>query len=244
MNDLSNKIALVTGSTSGIGEACVKRFASAGASVIVTGRNVERGNVIVRAIIANGGKAAFCELDITDDSSIEKCVQFVKDNYGCIDILFNNAGIFPVTNPIETIDRESTNEIFDTNTSGLIMVLHNMLGVMKRGGTILNNASIAGLQSYTSGQCYAYAASKAAIVKITQLLAKKYGNDFRINAIAPGVIKTPIFKTFDEKKYLEMIPMGRTGLPEEVAAVANFLVSDDASYVHGAIVTVDGGQSV
>lgn len=100
------------------------------------------------------------------------------------------------------------------------------------------------MQSYTSGQCYAYAASKAAIVKITQLLAKKYGNDFRINAIAPGVIKTPIFKTFDEKKYLEMIPMGRTGLPEEVAAVANFLVSDDASYVHGAIVTVDGGQSV
>ena len=108
----------------------------------------------------------------------------------------------------------------------------------------MNNASVAGLQSYTSGQCYAYAASKAAIIKITQQLAKKYGNKYRINAIAPGVINTPIFESFDEERFNNMIPMGRTGEPDEVAAVANFLVSDDASYVHGAVITVDGGQSL
>lgn len=244
MNDLSNKIALVTGATSGIGEACAIRFAQAGAFVIVAGRNHERGASVVNTIAANGGNSCFCPLDVESDSSIEACKNFVAVKFGQIDIVLNNAGIFPVTPPMENIDRESTNKILDTNTSGLIMMIHNMLPLIKEGGVILNNASVAGLHSFSSGQCYAYAASKAAVIKVTQLLAKRYGKQYRINAIAPGVIRTPIFKNFDEERYSSIIPMGRTGKAEEVAAVANFLVSDDASYVHGAVITIDGGQSL
>ena len=134
MNDLSNKIALVTGATSGIGEACAIRFAQAGAFVIVAGRNQERGASVVNTIAANGGKSCFCPLDVESDSSIESCKNFIADKFGQIDIVLNNAGIFPVTPPMENIDRESTNKILDTNTSGLIMMIHNMLPLVKMGG--------------------------------------------------------------------------------------------------------------
>lgn len=244
MNALTGKVALITGATSGIGEACALRFAEAGAYVLVAGRNEERGQVVVSTIITNGGRAEFVQLDVESDFSIEKCYNYIKKKIDKIDILFNNAGVFPVTPPIESIDRESTNRILNTNTAGIIMMVHFFINIIKDNGTILNNASVAGLQNYNSGQCYAYSASKAAVVKFTQLLAKKYGNRIRVNAISPGVIKTPIFKKFDEERYRSMIPMGRTGTADDVAKVANFLVSDDASYVNGAIVPVDGGQSL
>ena len=244
MNDLSNKNALVTGATSGIGAATAIRFATAGAFVICTGRSHERGENVVKTIEAKGGKAIFYEMDIENDLSIEKVANKVKEECGGIDIIFNNAGIFPVLPPLESLTREDVEKTMSTNVSGFMMVTKFFFPLLKDGGTILNNASVAGLQSYSSGQSYAYNGSKAAIIKITQLLAKKYGNKIRVNAICPGVIKTPIFKKFDEERYSSMIPMGRTGTPEEVASVANFLVSDDARYVNGAIVTIDGGQSL
>lgn len=124
------------------------------------------------------------------------------------------------------------------------MVTQAFMPILKKGGCVLNNASVAGLHSYNAGQSYLYSASKSAIIKITRLLAKKYGADYRFNVMCPGVIRTPIFKHFDEQRYSKEIPMGRVGEPEDVAAVANFLVSDDASYVNGAVVTIDGGQSL
>lgn len=244
MNNLKNKIALVTGATSGIGEATAIRFAEAGAIVICTGRNRERGQKVVKTIKENGGKAVFYEMDIDCDKSIEQVACVVKNEYGWVDIIFNNAGVFPVLPPLETLTREDIEKTTNTNVSGFMMVTKMFFPLLKEGATILNNASVAGLQSYTSGQSYAYNASKAAVIKITQLLAKRYGGKIRVNAICPGVIKTPIFKKFDEERFAGMIPMGRTGTPEEVASVANFLVSDDASYVNGAIITIDGGQSL
>lgn len=244
MNNLINKVAVVTGATSGIGAATAKRFADAGAIVICTGRNSERGNAVVDEIKSNGGKAAFFMMDIANDDSIEAVSKEVEKTFGRIDILFNNAGVFPVLPPLESLTRKDIENVTNTNISGFMMVTKFFYPLLRDGGTILNNASVAGLQSYTSGQSYAYNASKAAVIKITQLLAKRYGSRIRVNAICPGVIKTPLFKNFDEERYAAMIPMGRTGRPEEVASVANFLVSDDASYINGAIVTVDGGQSV
>ena len=244
MNSLKNKVALITGATSGIGEATAKRFAIAGATVICTGRSKERGERIVNDILTNNGKALFFEMDLDDDQSIEKIADLVKCQLGKIDILFNNAGIFPILPPLETLTREDVEKTTSTNISGFMMVTKHFFPLLAEGATILNNASVAGLQSYTSGQSYAYNASKAAVIKITQLLAKKYGDKVRVNAICPGVIKTPIFKKFDEERFASMIPMGRTGTPEEVASVANFLVSDDASYINGAILTIDGGQSL
>ena len=114
--------------------------------------------------------------------------------------------------------------------------------VRESNGNILNTASVAGVDGYVSGEQYAYNMSKSGIIKFSKLLAKRYGSEIRVNCICPGVIKTPIYMHLDEKKYSSIIPMGRIGTPEEVASVANFLVSDDASYVNGAVVTVDGGQ--
>lgn len=244
MNDLTNKIALVTGSTSGMGEASAIRFAQAGATVIVAGRNNQRGESVVCHINQNGGASVFCELNVQDDKSIEECARFIKDRYGKLDILFNNAGVFPVMPPLETLERNDVASVMDTNVTGMLMVIKAMIPLMGKGSVILNNASVAGLQSYTSGQSYAYGASKSAVIKVTQMLAKKYGSRIRVNAICPGVIHTPIFKNFDEERFIGMIPMGRVGQPEEVASAANFLVSDDASFVNGAIVTIDGGQSL
>lgn len=244
MNRLDNKIALITGATSGMGAASALRFAEAGATVIVTGRNIERGNDIVDKIIQNGGKAVFVQLDIENDESIASCADFVKSSYGTLDILFNNAGIFPVSPTLENLDRDSFEKTMNANATSLLMMIHYFMPLIKKGGAILNNASVAGLQSFTAGQSYAYCSSKASVVKITNMLAKKYGSTVRVNAISPGVIHTPIFKSFDEERMSANIPMQRTGRPEEVAAVANFLVSDDASYVNGAIITIDGGQSL
>lgn len=244
MNDLTNKIALVTGSTSGMGEASAIRFARAGATVIVAGRNIQRGESVVQQIHQVGGQSYFCELDVQDDQSINSCAQYIKERFGRLDILFNNAGVFPVMPPLETLERNDVASVMDTNVTGMLMVIKAMIPLMGKGSVILNNASVAGLQSYTSGQSYAYGASKSAVIKVTQMLAKKYGSRIRVNAICPGVIQTPIFKNFDEERFIGMIPMGRVGQPDEVATVANFLVSDDASFVNGAIVTIDGGQSL
>lgn len=150
MNDLSNKVALITGATSGIGEACAKRFVAAGATVILSGRNMERGEAIVQGL--KGKNAEFVSLDIDDDLSIDKAFDFINRKYGKLDILFNNAGIYPITPMIEDMDRDFCNTVINTNTTGTMMVTRRFLNMLRRNkGTILNNASCAGLQNYTGG---------------------------------------------------------------------------------------------
>lgn len=245
MNSLLNKIALITGGTSGIGEACAVRFAKAGATIILAGRNKERGENIVSRINSEGGNSVFCRLDVCDDNSIKNIIEFIKDKFGRLDILFNNAGVYPVTPPLEELTRESGSNILDVNVSGVIMMTQACLPLLRENrGVILNNASVAGFQSYTAGQSYMYCGSKAAVIKITQLIAKKYGSEIRANAICPGVVRTPIYKKFDEERYKSGVPMGRVGEVEDVAAAANFLVSDDAAFINGAVLAVDGGQSL
>lgn len=245
MNSLLGKIALVTGGTSGIGEASAELFAQAGAVVIVAGRDSSRGNNIVDRIRKQGGKAVFVELDITKESSMNEVVSFLEREFGRLDILFNNAGIYPVSPALENLTFDDGTEIFDINIKGTVMMINKCLTMLKQSkGVILNNASVAGLQGYTAGQSYYYSGSKAAIIKITQLIAKKYGSEIRANAICPGVVRTPIYKRFDEEKYRNNVPMGRVGEAMDIALVANFLVSDDARFVNGAIVAVDGGQSL
>ena len=245
MNSLKGKIALITGATSGIGEASAIRFAQAGATVIAAGRNKERGERVVSAITEEGGEAHFVEMDVQDDASIKKAVDFIESTFHKLDILFNNAGVWPVSPGLEELSRTQGNTTLDINVSGVMMVMQACLPLLKKsGGVILNNASAAGLSGYTAGQSYLYCASKAAVIKITQLVAKKYGSQLRANCICPGVVRTPIYNRFDEERYKGNIPMGRVGEPEDIAAVANFLVSDDAGFVNGAVIAVDGGQSL
>lgn len=244
MNDLSGKIALITGATSGIGEACAKRFAQAGATVVVAGRNEERGAKVVAEITANGNNAVFKQLDVCQDASIQNCADYISEHFRNLDVLVNCAGAFPMPSIFENITRESIAQLFDVNVSGLIMTTSKILPLMRKGGSVINIASVAGLENYASGKTYAYSASKAAIIKFTKQLAKQYATKIRVNAIAPGIIKTPIFQHFDEERYASMVPMGRVGMPEDVAKVANFLASDDAAYMTGAVLVVDGGQSL
>lgn len=242
---LDNKIIIVNGGTSGIGEATSLDLAKNGATVIICGRNKERGEEIVRRISAFGGKAFFCSLDVTDDNSINSMKEFVEHGFKKVDVLFNNAGIYPVEPSLEDADRIQINMIFDNNIAGMVMVTKAIVPFIKESnGVIINTASIGGMESFTSGQSYGYTGAKAAVIKFSKMLAKKYGRDFRTNCICPGTIRTPIFKHFDEERMSQKIPMGRTGKPEEVAKVVSFLASDDASYLNGAVITIDGGQAL
>lgn len=245
MNSLNNKIALITGATSGIGAASAIRFAEAGAYVIVTGRNKERGNDVINEISLKGGKGEFKEIDLKSDESIKGIVDYVEDKFGHLDILFNNAGIIPVPPQLEDITREDISALFDTNVQGLCLMTIKCLPLLKKcKGVLLNNASIGGIQSYSVGRGYIYAASKAAVIKFTQMLAKNLAPEIRANIICPGVIRTPVYKKFDEERYKNNIPLGRVGESEDIASVANFLVSDDSAFMNGAVVVVDGGQSL
>lgn len=242
MNDLTGKIALITGATSGIGEACAIRFAKAGAIVIVSGRNETKGASVVTQIVENGGKAEYIKLDVTSDESLSVGADFIKKKYGRLDILLNNAGIFPVQPQLEQLSRNDIDLVFNSNVNGVLMTIKYMLPLITSGGTILNNASVSGFLDNTLGLgSYVYAASKSAVIKVTKNLAKRFAPTVRVNAIAPGYINTPLYNTFNEEAVASKVPLQRAGKPEDVAALANYLVSDDASYITGVVVPVDGG---
>ncbi len=245
MNRLDRKTAVITGATSGMGEASAKRFAEAGAKVVVAGRNEDRGRKIETDIREKGGEAVYFHLDVSDEGEVKVFMKKVLDRYGKLDILFNNAGIFPATPPLEQMETSVWNEIMDINATGMFRVTKYAMPYLEENrGVILNNASVAGMQSFASGKTYAYSASKAAVIQFTRMIAKVYGEKVRANCICPGVIDTPIFINRDFSRYYDSIPMHRVGSPEEVAKAANFLVSDDASYINGAVLTIDGGMSV
>jgi NAD(P)-dependent dehydrogenase (short-subunit alcohol dehydrogenase family) len=245
MNRLDGKIAIVTGATSGIGEACARLFAQAGGKVVVVGRDEQRGQAIAEDIRSQGHEACFYQMDVTNDTSVSKLVESTIERYEKLDILFNNAGIFPPTPSLEEMTTELWDEIFDINSTGVFRLTKcAMPYLIKNRGVILNNASVAGMQSFASGKVFAYSASKAAVIQFTRMLAKVYGENVRVNCICPGVIDTPIYVNRDFSRYYDIVPMRRVGTAEEVAKAALFLVSDDASYCNGVILTVDGGQSL
>lgn len=245
MNRLDGKVAIITGGTSGMGEASAKRFAEAGAYVVVVGRNRERGEKVAEDIRKNKGVSVFFQADVADEKEVKALIAQVDKKYHKIDILFNNAGIFPVTASLEDMEMSDWDKIMNINASGVVhMTKHAMPYLQESHGVILNNASVAGMHSFASGKTYAYSASKAAVIQFTRMIAKVYGEKVRANCICPGVIDTPIFVNRDFSRYFDSIPMGRVGTSKEVAKVANFLVSDDAGYINGAVLTVDGGMSV
>lgn len=245
MNKLDGKVALITGGTSGMGAASALRFAQAGAIVVIGGRNEEKGQELVRLIKDEGGSAFYYCLDVADDESVNLFVESALSACGKIDILFNNAGIFPPAPVLENTQISDWDNIMNINMTGIVRMTKLCIPYLEeRKGVILNNASVAGMQSFASGKTYAYSSSKAAVIQFTRMIAKNYGAKVRANCICPGVIDTPIFINRDFSRYYDSIPMHRVGTAEEVAKVANFLVSEDASYINGAVITVDGGMSL
>ncbi len=243
---LTNKVAIVTGATSGIGEAIAFTLAEEGASVVVSGRNKERGLTLEKKIIKKGYKATFISCDTTEEAQVKELIIKTLNKYGKIDILINNAGNF-VTGSLESYDSLDWDNTFNVNVKGYyLMCKYTMPSLIESGdGIIINNASIAGMQSFASGQTYAYSSSKAAVVQLSRVMAKNYAKDnVRVNTICPGIIKTPIFKEFDESKYNERVPLGRVGVAEDVANVVTFLCTREASYLTGIVLPIDGGLSI
>lgn len=246
MKRLEGKISLITGGTSGMGEAFVKKFAEEGSTVIFCGRSVDKGNKIVNEVKEKNGDAYFIQCDVTDSASIKAMKEEVQSKFGHLDILLNNAGIL-ITDPLENIKEEDWLKVYDTNCHSTMRVTQAFIDmIVESKGNILNNTSIDGLQSLVRGRAsYAYNTSKAAAIKFTQLLALNYTpKGVRVNCLCPGVTDTPLFTNRDFSRFDGTIPMGRVGDVEEIANAALFLCSDEASYVSGAILTVDGGASL
>ena len=240
MVDLINKIALITGGTSGIGLATAKYFKEVGALVIITGRNQQRG-----LKVSSEFGFDFIKCDVTYEEDILRLKDYIVNKYGKLDILFNNAGIYPKFSKLEETESSQWREVFDTNICGIMLMCKHFITILADNkGTIINSASIAGMDNFNSGQGYAYASTKAAVIHFTKMMAKVYARNVRINCICPGVIDTPLYYNLDREKMKERTPSGLLGKPEDIAKVVGFLASDEASFIYGAAIPIDGGMTL
>ena len=246
MKKFNEKVVLVTGATSGIGEATAKMFAQCGASVVLVGRNKDKGIQIEQEIRAKGQKAYFITCDVSKEENVIEMVNKAIKKYKKIDILFNNAGIMLPSCEIERMPVDDWKKSIDVNLTGCFLVSRYVKPyLLKEKGTIINNASIAGLQYYAAGRSYAYSATKAAVIQFSHQMAKNYGEEgVRVNCICPGIIDTPILGDRDRSVYAQRVPLKRLGTPEDVAKIVLFLASDDAEYLTGVVLPVDGGVSL
>lgn len=246
---LEDSAAVVTGAASGIGRAIARRFAAAGASVVVADvREAPRegGTPTHEAIREAGGRARFVETDVTDRSAVETAVGTCVDAYGTLDVMANNAGVFPEQVEIDDVDEDTYDAVLDVNLKGVYLGCRAAVARMKRqasGGAIVNTSSVAGLFGYERSS--AYCASKGGVTNLTRELALEQGpNGIRVNAVAPGIIETAQTRVDEEAvlgQHVADIPLRRDGTPEDVADVACFLASEEARYVTGQNVVVDGG---
>jgi NAD(P)-dependent dehydrogenase (short-subunit alcohol dehydrogenase family) len=247
---LSDQSTLVTGAASGIGRAIADRFAREGASVTVADirrEPREDGRPTDERIVERGDTAQFVETDVSAVKDVRAAVEQTVDEYGRLDVVVNNAGVFPGSQPIENVDEEAYNWLMDINLKGVYFgstLAAERMREQETGGSIINVSSIAGLVGYDDASVYC--ASKGAIANLSRELAVELGPDgIRVNAINPGVIETAM-TTQDAAvsgTMNEQIPLQRDGQPEEIAGAALFLASDDATYVTGHNLVVDGGYT-
>ena len=251
---LSGKVAVVTGASSGIGRASAILFAKDGAKVVVADKDPAGGKSTVESIKAIGCEATFVECDVSNVKDAERLAESTIKTYGRIDALFNNAGINPVGTVVDT-PLDVWDAVLDTNLKGIYLVSKFAIPHMKKnpgGGAIVNTASVDALLAILNEA--AYIASKGGIVSLTKAMAVDHARDkIRVNCICPGAILTPLFDAWVKEagaagqdlvaEMTRMHPLGRIGTPEEVGRVALFLLSDEASFVTGAVVTVDGGYA-
>lgn len=216
-----------------------------GAEVIIVGRNRERGIKQEKDIIAEGGQARFFQADVSNLDDIERLRLWVEKEYGCLDMLFNNAGIL-LTGSLEELTDEEWDRSYDVNVKATMHMCKAFMPMLKKSkGVILNNASINGLHSYIKGRrSYMYATSKAANIQLTKYLAKNYAPDVRVNAICPGMTETNLFTNRDFSRFKDVNLLGRMADPMEIAKVAVFLLSEDSSFMTGSVVVVDGGETI
>jgi NAD(P)-dependent dehydrogenase (short-subunit alcohol dehydrogenase family) len=247
---LAKKIALITGGTSGIGEATALLFAKEGASIAVSGRNEKHGHAVIEQILQAGGKAVFIRTDVRKAEECRRAVNETIAAFGQLDILFNNAGVFYPHTTLDCSEEEWDLQI-DINLKGTFLMSKAALpGMIQRGsGVIINNSSGWGIVG--GDAAVAYCASKGGVVLLTKAMAVDHGRQgIRVNCICPGDVDTPMLpedarlrgmKWPDYLAGCANRPLGRIGTAEEIAKAALFLASDDSSFMTGTALVVDGG---
>jgi NAD(P)-dependent dehydrogenase (short-subunit alcohol dehydrogenase family) len=246
---LKDKVAIITGSTKGIGTAIAEEYVKEGAKVVVVGTNVERGNAVVEKLKAMGGDSFFQRTDLGNMDSVQELIQAAMDMYGRIDILVNNAGVDDdIKATPDMITEETYDRVMDINVKGPFFLCQKVMPIMAQngGGAIVNVGSIA---STGAGRGpIVYTISKHAMLGLTRELAFYGGHQgIRINAILPGGVATEMIAealndpTNPAVQMIKASPAERPAEPVEIARVAVFLASEDASYLHGEAITVDGG---
>lgn len=247
MNRLNKKVAIVTGAGKGIGRAVAHTFAGEGARVIIADVDAEAGQHVENEILDAGGNAIFCKTDVRRESDTEAMAKLARQTYGQIDILCANAGIFPETT-LEEMSASDWDQVLDVNLKGVFLSVKACLPYFKdrNQGRILVTSSITGNRTGISGLAH-YAASKGGIngfIKASAMELAKY--NVTVNGVEPGNILTEGMDQQLGQEYIaaqaEAIPLGRMGQPEEIASAMLFLASDEASYITGQTIVVDGGQ--
>jgi 3-oxoacyl-[acyl-carrier protein] reductase len=242
---VSGRIALVTGASQGIGRACALKLAATGVAVAVAARNQEKLNQLVQEIKSTGGAAAAFVMDVAEEDQIKSAFKAALAHFGKIDILVNNAGITR-DQLVMRMKRTDWDAVLNTNLTSAYLCTQQVMSSMlkQRWGRIINITSVFG-QMGQAGQAN-YASSKAGLIGLTMAIAREVGSrNITCNAVAPGFIETAMTSTLGEdfkQMAVKNIPLGRVGTPEEVASAVAFLASDEASYITGHVLSVNGGM--
>jgi 3-oxoacyl-[acyl-carrier protein] reductase len=242
---LSGRVALITGASQGIGQACALKLAEAGAAVALAARNQEKLDQLVRQVTASGGKVAAFPMDVANEEQIKSAFKAAMAHFGKIDILVNNAGITR-DQLIMRMKRADWDAVLNTNLTSAYLCIQQAIGSMlkQRWGRIINVASIFG-QMGQAGQAN-YAASKAGLIGLTMAVAREVASrNITCNAVAPGFIDTAMTAGLNEdfkNNAVKLIPLGRAGTPEDVAHAVRFLSAEESSYITGHVLNVNGGM--
>jgi len=245
MRTLENKVALVSGASSGIGRETALALAEAGAAIVIGNRRVAEGQETVEEIKNAGGRAVFLQTDVSKEGQNEALVDLAVREFGGLDIAFNNAGFEGELAPLVEQTDANYDRVFDINVKGMLRAMRAQARVMleRGGGSIINNSSVAGLKGFAGMSVYA--ASKFAVEGLTKTAALELAESgVRVNTVAPGPIETDMMQRAtggDASVFEEIVPMKRVGVPREIASLVVFLAGDGASYITGQSYSVDGG---
>jgi NAD(P)-dependent dehydrogenase (short-subunit alcohol dehydrogenase family) len=248
MKRFNGKNVLVTGGTSGIGRAVAEAFLREGAHVVITGRNEKTGRSVAQELLAISAEVEFLDGDSSSETDVKRWVAGAAGASGQLDIAVNNAGVEGQLGPLVTQTTDNYRHIFDVNVLGVLLAMKHEIPAMRNGGAIVNMSSmVGGIGMAGAG---VYVASKHAVNGLTRSAALESAKSgIRVNAVAPGAIYTPMMERFTggdraaQANFAAMHPVGRTGLPEEVAEAVLYLASDKAGFTTGSILTMDGGYT-
>ncbi len=242
---VAGQVAIITGAASGIGERTATLLAAEGARVTVADVDVEGGRRTVDIITAKGGEAVFVEVDVSEAKQVRRMVEYTVDAFGRLDILHNNA-IWYRNAPATELEESVWDRTLNTGLKAIYLAAKYAIPAMLKtgGGAIVNTGSVHSLVGFETNT--AYDAAKAGVLGITRVLALDYGPSIRVNAVLPGAIQTPLWDrvevSADERRRLaEMVPAKRVGTPADIASAVLFLASDEASFITGTSLVVDGG---